>query len=74
MAGCNVVSTDRGYARDYLQAYALYCDPSNPISIRNAVVAAYESPYRSGLAAHIRDELDFEKMIDRFSDIYRELL
>jgi glycosyltransferase involved in cell wall biosynthesis len=38
--GCAVVSTDRGYARAYLEKDALYCDPSDPSSIRRAIKEA----------------------------------
>ena len=74
VAECNVVTTDRGYAGDYLKDYAWYCDPSDPLSIRDAVKAAYYSPVRPGLLRHIRHELDFQKMLERFVRVYRELM
>lgn len=74
VAGCNVVSTNRGYAKDYLKDYAWYCDPSDPLSIRSAVKAAYDSPVRPGLSAHIRHELDFQEMVERFVRVYHKLV
>jgi glycosyltransferase involved in cell wall biosynthesis len=44
LSGCNVVSTDRGYAREYLGDLAWYCDPADPASIRTAVRQAWDSP------------------------------
>lgn len=74
VADCNVVSTDRGYARDYLKDYAWYCDPSNLWSIRNAVKEAYNSPIRAGLRTYVRRELSFQKMLERFMRVYHELV
>lgn len=73
MAGCNIVSTDRGYARDYLKDYAWYCDPSNLLSIRNAVQTAYDSPVKPGLIGYTKNEFDFQKMLERFIDLYKEI-
>jgi len=44
LSGCRVVSTSRGYAREYLGDDAFYCDPENPTSIRRAVNAAIGAP------------------------------
>ncbi|HUZ61637.1 MAG TPA: glycosyltransferase family 4 protein [Hanamia sp.] len=35
--GCNVVITNRGYASEYCNGYAFYCDPSSPSSILEAI-------------------------------------
>jgi glycosyltransferase involved in cell wall biosynthesis len=42
--GCNVVTTDRGYAREYFGAQAWYCDPAEPGSIVAAITAARSAP------------------------------
>jgi glycosyltransferase involved in cell wall biosynthesis len=39
-AGCAVVTTDRGYAREYFGELAYYCDPRRRDSIRSAVADA----------------------------------
>jgi glycosyltransferase involved in cell wall biosynthesis len=44
MAGCRIVTTDRGSAREYFGSTVDYCDPADPESIRRAVVAAWERP------------------------------
>ena len=72
--GCNLVSTDRGYARDYLEDYAWYCDPARPSSIRKAILAAFNAPVRTGLKEHIKRELDFQKMLERIIKIYHEVM
>ena len=47
--GCNIVGTDAGTLRDYLGNDAFYCEPSDPASVRAAVLAAYDSPKNPSL-------------------------
>jgi glycosyltransferase involved in cell wall biosynthesis len=74
LAGCNVVSTNRGYAKDYLKHYAWYCDPSEPSSIKKAVRDAYFSPLKPGIEEHIKSLVGLEKMIRPTVNIYAEIL
>jgi hypothetical protein len=53
-AGCKVVSTDRGTAREYLGELGWYCDPKDIASIREAVLQAYQAPRSPQLKEHIR--------------------
>jgi glycosyltransferase involved in cell wall biosynthesis len=53
LCGCNVVSTNRGHAKEYLSDLAWYCDPARPESIRNAVAQAWQSPSRPALRERI---------------------
>jgi glycosyltransferase involved in cell wall biosynthesis len=41
--GCNIIVTDKGYARDYFGNDAFYCDPCCPESIFNAIDKAAKS-------------------------------
>jgi glycosyltransferase involved in cell wall biosynthesis len=41
--GCNIVITDKGYAREYFGNSAFYCDPGKSESIYDAVVTAAKS-------------------------------
>ncbi|HHY99232.1 MAG TPA: glycosyltransferase family 4 protein [Firmicutes bacterium] len=43
MAGCNIVSTNRGTAAEYFGNLAWYCDPRDVESIREAALRAYSS-------------------------------
>lgn len=38
--GCNIVITNRGYASEYCNGHAFYCDPSSPASILEAIEKA----------------------------------
>lgn len=60
LCGCNVVTTDRGYAREYFQDMAWYCDPADRRSIRQAVETAYESPFREELRERILANFTWE--------------
>lgn len=44
LCGCQVVSTYRGYAREYLGGDARYCDPRSSMSIRQAVIDSLNDP------------------------------
>lgn len=55
LAGCNVVVSDRTAAREYLQGEAWYCDPADPGAIRQAVLAAWETPRTGALKTHLLD-------------------
>jgi glycosyltransferase involved in cell wall biosynthesis len=43
-AGCRIVSTAIGSAREYFRDEAWYCDPRDPNSIRQAVIGALNAP------------------------------
>ena len=43
--GCNVVITNRGYAGEYCDGFAFYCDPSSPSSILEATDKASKAEY-----------------------------
>lgn len=60
LCGCNIVTTERGYARDYFQDMAWYCNPADPRSIRQAVEAAFQAPYRSELHDRILKNYTWE--------------
>lgn len=60
LSGCNVVTTSRGFARDYLGDMAWYCNPADPPSIRKAVEAAYHAPFREQLHRHVLRHFTWE--------------
>ncbi len=53
LCGAAVVTTDRGYAHEYFQELAYYCDPSKPRSIR----AAIEAALKAGGSAPLRERI-----------------
>lgn len=56
--GCQIVSTERGYAREYFDSFAWYCDPADPQSIAEAVDLAMGADYDPSLR---------ERVLERFT-------
>jgi glycosyltransferase involved in cell wall biosynthesis len=54
LAGCRIVTTDRGSTREYFGAAVDYCDPADLASIRQAVTTAWE---RREPAAELRTRI-----------------
>jgi glycosyltransferase involved in cell wall biosynthesis len=74
ISGCNVVSTSRGYAREYLGDDAWYCDPERPDSIRAAIDAAWMAPYAEALADRIRKQFTWTHTAEATLAGYRTVL
>ena len=51
--GCGVVTTNRGYVRDYFEDLVAYCDPGKRGSIRGAV----ESALQHGASSALRERI-----------------
>jgi glycosyltransferase involved in cell wall biosynthesis len=60
-AGCQVVSTSIGSARDYFGGLAWYCHPADPLSIRLAVEAALAAPRSDALRELVAREYTWPK-------------
>ena len=60
-AGCRVVTTSVGSAREYFGTYAWYCDPGSVKSIRKAVLQALDSPVPRGLREHVLKHYTWEE-------------
>lgn len=73
LAGCNIVSTNRGTAREYLKDYAYYCNPDNINQIRAKVLEAYKKPLKSELINHIHSNYTWNKVGDELLKIYIEI-
>jgi polysaccharide pyruvyl transferase CsaB len=73
-AGCNIVSTDRGSAREYFGDMAWYCSPDDVDSIRRAVTAAWEAPRGDRLRRHVRENFTWAVAARKTLDAYRAAL
>ncbi len=73
-AGCNIVSTDRGTAREYFGDLAWYCDPADLPSVREAVMAAYDAPRNPALSALVKDRYTWEHAARAALAAYRRVL
>ncbi len=74
LSGCGIVTTERGYAREYLGDHAWYCDPSDSRSIREAVLAAWNSPPDFFLRARILDNYTWDHTAKATLDGYLQVL
>lgn len=74
LAGCNVVITDRGYAREYFKDMAFYCDPDNIQSIREAICEAYAAKPNPLLIKQIVENYTWDKTAEKTAMVYQKLL
>lgn len=74
LAGCNIVSTDRGYAKEYLKDFAWYCNPDDLNSIREVVIKAYHHPKSDQLKNHIIENFSWEKTAQKTLEAYHRVL
>lgn len=72
--GCNIVSTNRGYARDYLGSNAWYCDPARDHSIAAAVDAAMQADFDPALRARILERFTWQNAADATIQAYKGVL
>ena len=74
MAGWNVVSTNRGYAKEYLKNFAEYCDPTDVESIRSTVLKAFKTPKSDLLKNHLLKYFSWEKTAQTTLELYRNTI
>lgn len=74
LAGCNLVTTEKGTAEEYFQNLAYYCDPADIVDIRNKVLMAYNYPVNRKLSIHILNNFTWPKIVEYLKKIYSALL
>jgi glycosyltransferase involved in cell wall biosynthesis len=74
LAGCNVVSTNRGSTQDYLEKNAWYLEPGNVSSIKMAIRAAMESPRKPDLVQNLLGKYCWEQVAQQLVRYYQETL
>jgi len=71
---CNIVSTNKGYAREYFGDLAWYCSPQDGNSIKKAVINAYNSPFKTELKEKILKEYTWDKNVPKIQEVYKNIL
>ncbi len=71
--GKNIVVTKCGTAENYFGSEAFYCEPDNPPSVYNAVMAAYYSPVSPKLQA-LAQACTWERATERVYEVYQQVL
>lgn len=74
LCGCNIVTTSRGFAREYFEDLAWYCDPSQPETIRDAVRKAFQAPFQAQLRQRIIDNYTWAHTARATLEGYRMVL
>ncbi len=64
LSGCSIVSTSRGYAREYFEDLAWYCDPARGESVLSAVRSAWASPPRPALRDRVLEHYTWERVAE----------
>jgi|GEM_PF-834058 len=72
-AKCRVVASSRGTIRDYMGDDIVYCEPDSAISIREAVLTAFDSKVNPQ-CAHRARQFTWESAAQRVRATYEELL
>lgn len=74
LCGCSVVSTNQGYAREYLLDMAEYCDPYDLDSIRGAILRSFESIVDGRLRQRVLDNYTWAHTAEATERAYRKVL
>ncbi len=72
--GCNVVITNKGYASEYFQNHAFYCDPSSPVSIREAILSASNGVVCTKLQEKIRSNFTWQNAAAITYEAYKKIV
>ncbi len=74
LSGCNVVTTEVGYTREYFEDLAWYCSPDDVRGIRAAVLAALAAPPQDLLRQRILERYTWEHTAEATAGAYRDLV
>ncbi|QTL99483.1 glycosyltransferase [Iocasia frigidifontis] len=74
LAGCNLVTTNRGTAQEYFADYAYYCSPDDCKEIREKTIQAYYTPLKEGLPEIILKRFGWGVIAEKTKKIYNDLL
>lgn len=74
LAGCTIVTTDRGSAKEYLGDLAFYCNPDSSESIRKAIEDAWLAEKTFQLKNHILKNYTWERTAEQTLKAYQRLL
>jgi len=72
-AGCRIVSTSWGTAKDYFEEFIHYCEPNNFFSIRNAILDANECENSKSLREFVIESYSWEKTAGKLLEIYEKI-
>jgi len=71
---CNIVITNKGYASEYFEDHAFYCDPSSPLSIREAILNASNGAACTKLQEKIRSNFNWQNTAALTLEAYNKMV
>jgi glycosyltransferase involved in cell wall biosynthesis len=74
LAGCTIVSTDRGSAREYFGELVYYCNPGDLESIAGALREAWKAKKDGRLKRRVLENYTWEKTAEATVEGYRKVL
>lgn len=74
IAGCNIVTTDRGCTKEYFRDMVNYCNPENVESIYQSIVDAFRKPKEKTLSDYILNHYTWEAAAKKTLDTYIDVL
>ncbi len=74
LCGCNVVSTNKGFASEYLRDHAEYCDPDSVTDIARATKSALARQPDPAFTEYVRQNYCWERTAEKTSAAYLEAL
>lgn len=72
--GCNIVVSPKGDTEEYFGKLAYYCQPDDIVSIRRAVLMAYEEPVNTSLKKLILENYVWQKTAEQTLNAYKTIL
>ena len=72
--GCNIVITDRGYASEYYNGHAFYCDPSSPSSIFQAIEKASLEESQTSFQKKVFTDYTWKNTAQKTLEAYQKLI
>ncbi|MFV5702412.1 glycosyltransferase family 4 protein [Flavobacterium sp. XS2P12] len=72
--GCNIVVTPKGDTEEYFSDLAYYCQPDDILSIKNAVLKAYNEPNKDSLKQLILKNYVWEQTAEQTLKAYNTVL
>ena len=74
LAGCAIVTTDRGPTREYFDDQAFYCEPGDVASIAKAVNSAWKAGRNAHLKEKVLRDYTWEKVASITKEAYQMIL
>jgi glycosyltransferase involved in cell wall biosynthesis len=74
VAGCNIVCTKEGSAREYFGDKALYCSPYDESSIRSAIEVGLKKPKDGILKEYVKERYNWSKEVEKLFKSYNSLI